>query len=105
MLTALAMARAFLSKVPWQLWLVIGAALALWFAYSRGHSASDADNLAETAKIDRKALETARAADSAAITSVDATRTEVEQANDNARNAANNGSDPLADGLRSLRAN
>ena len=103
MTAAFAIARAFLGKVPWQAWAALAAAIALLIFWNVAKGTGEAAVEAEVAKADRKAVETARSADEAAGQTVDSTQTEVEQTNDEARQAATGSDDPLADALRRLR--
>lgn len=98
-MTLLATAWAFLKGVPREVYYALAAIAALWWAYSAGQDAKQAEWDEHT----RKALESAREADSAAGEAVTETRNEVEARNAEARNAANGSDDPLRDGLSSLR--
>ena len=93
----------FLSKVPREVWYILGAALLLWLAYNQGNSAGYAKRNAEYATAARIAAEKARKGDQAARDTVDAVNSTVEAENEAARNAAEGSDDPLADGLDALR--
>lgn len=100
---ALTVAGKWLKMVPREVWYALAAAALLWWidhrAYDRGYQARTAEYEAEA----RKAVERARVADQAAGDTVDETRTEVEQGNEDARNAARDSDDPLRAGLDRLR--
>lgn len=105
MLMILASARAFLARLPWQIWAALAVVAFLVIIWNVAGNAGEARVEADVANADRKAVETARGADEAAQGKIEATRTEVEETNDEAREAATGSSDPLGDALRSLRGN
>ena len=99
----LSSAWAFLKRVPWQIYAG-GVALLLGVgAYCAGDSNGYARRHAEQLEIERKALEKARGADAVAGETVKQSTDEVEQENDEAREAASGSDDPLKSGLDSLR--
>lgn len=71
--------------------------------YCKGRNDGAANERAEQAEVERKAVEKAREADSAAGASVKETNDAIEDGNQRARDAASGSSDPLGDALRSLR--
>lgn len=93
----------FTRFLPWQAWAAIGFVLVVGLSYCAGDSNGYDRRDAEQAEIERKAAEIARDADSDAGSAVDQTKSEVEQGNEDARNAADGSDDPLRDGLNSLR--
>jgi hypothetical protein len=99
------MARAFLKRIPWQVWCGIAVVAGLFILWNVAGNAGEARVEAEQADTARKATERAREADNAAGKATDDTRNDVEQTNDQARDAADGSDDPLRDGLNSLRRN
>lgn len=101
--SALLAARAFLAKLPWQLWVVLAVLLTAWLwgnhRYSQGYAASEAKH-AETA---RKAVTKARTADEAARGTVDAEKRSADATEARAREAAAGSDDPLKSGLEALK--
>ena len=104
-MTYLLAARAFLSRIPWQVWCGIAVVAALAIIWNVAGNAGEARVEAEVAKQATKAVERAREADSAAVAATNTTRETVEESNDEARRVSQDSPDPLADALRSLRGN
>lgn len=96
-------ARAFLKRIPWQLYAGLAAVLVGVGAYCAGDASGYARKEAEQLIIERKALEKARAADAVAGEAVKQATDKTERENDKAREAANGSDDPLRAGLDSLR--
>ena len=90
-------------NVPREVWYALGVLALLWFVYSHGESVGYDKRDAEYDEAARIAAEKAREADAAAAGAVDQSKSEVEQGNEHAREAANGSDDPLRDGLNSLR--
>lgn len=101
--TALLSARAFLAKVPWQLWAAMAVLLTAWLwgnhRYSQGYAASEAKHAAIAAQ----AVAQARKADAAAQTTVDAGNALTGAENDAARNAGDASGDVLKGSMDNLR--
>lgn len=89
----------------WQLSLGILAALVLTHGLAYCEGREDGKNAAEAAQaaLDLKATQNARKADAVAAETVTKGQTDVEQANQRAREAADGSSDPLASFADSLR--
>ena len=102
-MTWLLAARAFLSRIPSWAYIVAASLMLLLTAYCVGKGDGKQAEQAKQAEVERKALERARKADNASQAQVEETTSHVEQGNQRARKAALS-DDPLADGLRSLRA-
>jgi len=64
-MTLLLTALGFLKRVPWQVWIAVGAALALWWAYHSGYQSrdkqADAEMAAMVASIEAAQIEAAAA--------------------------------------------
>lgn len=101
--TFLAAARAFLAKVPWQLWAALAIVIVAWAwgnrRYSQGYAASEAKHAAIAAQ----AVAQARKADAAAQTTVDAGNALTGAENDAARKAGDADDDVLKGSMDNLR--
>jgi len=97
-------ARAFLGKIPREVYYAIAAAVALLLIYNTGRNHGEADVQAAWDAATRAAIQQGRDADESAREAIDNTRQSTEQTNDEAREAASGSDDPLRSGLNSLRA-
>lgn len=103
-MTLLFTAWQFLKGVPREVYYAAAAAIALLLIYNTGRNHGEADVQAAWDSATRAAIQQARDADEAANRAIDNTRNNVEQSNEQARDAATGSDDPLGAGLRSLRA-
>ena len=85
------------------LWLLIAAAVLAGGAWGWLTHHTNAAVVSDRNAASAKVTITARAADQTAAAVVNSTREGIEDANRQARAAADSGDDPLGDGLRSLR--
>lgn len=96
-------ARAFLSRVPWQIWLIAAALVSAWLWGNHRYSQGVHTERARWEAIAAKAQAKSHTAGEAGIAKADNTKTEIEEGNTRAKEAARNSADPLRDGLNSLR--
>lgn len=92
-----------LKMVPREVWYALAALAVVWFYGNQRYDAGRDECRAEYAEAAREAIEQARQADAVAGEAIQATKDEVEQKNDEARNAAAGSDDPLRAGLDRLR--